>query len=79
MFPLIEHESTVNDRTSAPPSKPTLWILGPGNVGHHASYDVRCLRVQAALAFAGEELAFRVWPTEDGAPGGSSKRASSAG
>lgn len=69
-FPLILHEASTNDLSSAAPTRPTLWVLGPAAFGSVASYDVRCLRWQAALAFAGVDVRYRLWASDDGAPSG---------
>lgn len=64
-FPLLCHPSQQLDDTAAP-SKPTLWILGPGIAGTEASYDVRSLRRQAELRFRGVEYEVMTWENEDG-------------
>ena len=66
-FPLHVYEQSNLDVTTPAPSKPSLWIYGPGLSGAAQSYDADCLRWQAALSFAGIEHDLVHWSMDDGA------------
>ena len=66
-FPLHVYEQSNLDVTTPAPSKPSLWIYGPGLSGAAQSYDADCLRWQAALSFAGIDHDLVHWSMDDGA------------
>lgn len=52
------------------PSAPTFWLHGPGITSEKESFDVECLKVQAAAVFAGIETRTKWLESSEGAPGG---------
>lgn len=66
-FPLHVYESAAQDVTTPAPTRPSLWIYGPGLSGSTQSYDADSLRWQAALLFAGIEHELVCWSMDDGA------------
>lgn len=72
-FPLVEYEEQLEKADSeypAAPSKPTLWIYGPGVGNSKESFDLQCLKAQAELAFNDIKTERRDMQVGEGAPGG---------
>lgn len=79
-FPVVEYgeqlvEASNSSDYTAAPSKPTLWIYGPGVGNSKESFDLQCLRAQAELAFNGVDVDRRDLQVAEGAPGGESQKA----
>ena len=77
-FPIYEYpEQTVassssssSSEYSSAPAEPTFWLHGPGITSEKESFDVECLKVQAAAVFAGIKTQTKWLETSEGAPGG---------
>lgn len=72
-FPLVEYDEQLAQPSveyPAAPSKPTLWIYGPGVGNSKESFDLQCLRAQAELAFNDIKVERRDMQVAEGSPGG---------
>lgn len=72
-FPLVEYEEQLAQPSveyPAAPSRPTLWIYGPGVGNSKESFDLQCLRAQAELAFNDIKVERRDMQVAEGSPGG---------
>ena len=71
-FPLIQYDSSNGNLA---PSKKTLWVYGSGP----KSFDLTCLRWQAAFRFAGfDDIAYLEWTFDDGGVNGAATRSNAA-